>query len=169
MLTRIMAPASPVVPLRKLKRQLKIEHAESDEELLQLEAAAVARLDGFGGLLGRAILSQSWEQEFGHWGTLRLALPDVTEATGTYLDADGAEQPATSVALRRDFLGSYVEAEGPSATRIFVTFTAALPAELLPVVHDAIVLMVRSRYDDSVKDVDRAVRNIIDPIRARRL
>lgn len=168
MLTRITAPASPVVPLRTLKAQLKIEHAESDEELLQYQATAVARLDGFGGLLGRAILPQTWEQEFGHWGMLRLALPDVSEATATYLDAEGAEQPATSVSLRRDFLGSYVEAEGPAATRIFVTFTAAMPEELLPAVRQAIILMVKSLHDGPDRDRERAVMDLINPIRVRR-
>lgn len=141
-LTLITPPASPVVPLADLKLHLRVDASDEDALITSLEAAAVGYLDGWRGVLGRAILSQVWRQEFDSWGLLRLAMPDVSEVTVTYLDTAGDEQIATMAELRNGPCGPVVDADGPSADRIFVDMTCAMSAAHLEVAKTTIKLLV---------------------------
>ena len=148
----VTPPADPVglVATAALRRAVGLDESETHDDVLleELRAQAVARLDGWSGLLGRAILPQTWVQDFPAWGTLRLALPDVTEATTAAFDDAGDPVAADSAVLKHDALGSYVVASGPAAAGVRVTFTCAMPAHLLPSVREAVALRVAMRYLD---------------------
>ncbi|WP_340109464.1 head-tail connector protein [Pikeienuella sp. HZG-20] len=177
MLSRVAAPASPVVRLDELKAHLRVVGREEDELISDLERAAVSLLDGWGGLLGRGILRQAWRQEFSHWGRLRLALPDALSATVTWLDGDGAEQSADQAELRADHLGSYVLASGPASSRIFVVFEVELPAHHLMAVRQAVKLLVGQWYENReagvtgtiTATVPLAFESLINNVRVRRI
>ena len=144
----ITPPATPVVPLADLKLHLRVDHADEDALISQLEASAVGYLDGWRGVLGRAILSQVWRQEFCSWGDLRLALPDVSAVTVTYLDSAGAEQPATTAVLRPAASGGFfVEADGPAASRIFVNMTCGMTQPHLQATRTVIKMLVAHWYN----------------------
>lgn len=145
---RVTPPDLPVVELQALKDHLRVVHNDEDSLIASLEAQAVAHLDGYRGILGRCIMPQTWRETFGHWGNLRLALPDVTEATVTYLDAAGDEHPAEASELHHDALGAYVVASGPQASRVIVTYDCELPADALPTVQAAVKLHVAMNYED---------------------
>jgi uncharacterized phiE125 gp8 family phage protein len=145
---RITPPALPVVDLNDLKAHLRVMHSDEDALIHSMQNAAVAHLDGYHGILGRCIMPQTWRETFTGWGDLRLALPDVTEATVTYLDAEGDEQPADEAELRHDALGSYVTASGPQTDRVTVTYDCAIPESALPAVQAAVKLLVGHWYEN---------------------
>lgn len=145
-LSLITPPASPVVSLNELKRHLRVDFADDDQLIAQLEAAAVGHLDGWRGVLGRAILTQVWRQEFCAWGDLQLALPDVSAVTVTYLDDANAEQAATVAVMRPSDAGFIVEADGPTASRIFVNMTCAMTQPHLQTAKTAIMMLVAHWY-----------------------
>lgn len=147
-LVLITPPTASVVSLDSLCAQLKV--TDPSERLLvqSYEQAAVAHLDGWGGILGRAIMAQVWKQEFCGWGTLRLALPDVSAVVVTALDSAGVAVVPTRAELRADTLGPYVLSEGPAAERVFVEFTCALSPSRLPAVQQIVRLIVAHWYEN---------------------
>lgn len=149
MLTLITPPTTPVVQLSDLKLHLRVDHADEDALISQLEASAVGYLDGWRGVLGRAILSQVWRQEFCAWGDLQLALPDVSAVAVTYLDEDDVEQPAATAVLRSSANGGFfVEADGPAASRIFVNMTCAMTQPHLQATRTVIKMLVAHWYNN---------------------
>jgi uncharacterized phiE125 gp8 family phage protein len=63
---RVTAPASGIVTLAQVKEFLRIDEDEAGENALlnTLIASASYHLDGYGGLLGRALITQGWRQRF---------------------------------------------------------------------------------------------------------
>lgn len=144
----VTAPTGDVVALADLREFLRLDGNEEDYLIETLHDAAVAHLDGRSGILGRAILPQTWREEFTGWGDLRLSMPDVTSATVTYEDGAGAWQPATGT-VRRDDLGWYVETDETAPTeRIRVDYICAMPAGPLAVVRMIVKLLVAHWFEN---------------------
>lgn len=141
-LTLVTPPTAAVVSGPELCAWLRVTEYDEQAVLESLEASAVAHLDGWRGVLGRAIRSQTWRQEFTGWGELLLAMPDVVSITVTGLDAAGAPVVATRAELRSDICGPYVITEGPEVDRVFVEFVCAMPESQLPVVKTIVKLIV---------------------------
>lgn len=172
----ITPPTSPVVPLAELKLHLRVDYADEDQLIAQLEAAAVGYLDGWRGVLGRAILPQVWRQEFAAWGTLQLALPDVSSVTVTYLDGSNVEQPAAVATLRPTCSGYEVEASGPSTSRIFVNMNCAMQASQLSTVKAAIKMIVGHWFQNreaavagNMSDVPMSANALLSALRWNRI
>ena len=92
-LTRATPPSGDVVTLAALKGHLRIDALVTvDDALLQsFIDAAVDRLDGYSGILGRCLLTQVWEMRLPGWPGRSIALPfpDVTAVALSCTDADG--------------------------------------------------------------------------------
>lgn len=88
----ITPPAAAPVLLSEVRDTAK--GVPEDDALLQgYLKAAVAHLDGYSGILGRCMVTQTWRQDFLCWAPcLRLPFPDVSSVVVKYLDADGAQQ-----------------------------------------------------------------------------
>jgi uncharacterized phiE125 gp8 family phage protein len=149
-LSLITPPATPLVPLADLKAHLRIDSSDEDALIAALESAVVGYLDGWKGVLGRAMLQQVWRQEFAEWGDLPLALPDVSAVAVTYLDANGDEQAAASAVLRQTTAGPVVAASGPDADRIFVNMTCAMSTQMLSVAQMIVRMFVAHWYENRV-------------------
>lgn len=109
----VTAPASPPVTLSEVKAHCRVEGSDYDDQLTGFVEAATAHLDGRTGVLGRAIVTQTWRQDFNGFGgsVLRLPLAPVASITSvTYYDTDGAQQTLASSVyeLCEDALGPYV-------------------------------------------------------------
>lgn len=173
-LTLITAPTVPVVQIASLVAQLRVTD-DSERALVEdYERAAVAHLDGWGGVLGRAIRPQVWRQEFAGWGSLRLAMPDVSAVTVTAKDSDGNAVTPTKAELRADCGGPYVIADGPAAERVFVEFTCGLPAVRLPVAQQIVRLIVAHWFQNreavaegNMVEIPLGASALIDAIRWR--
>lgn len=154
--TRVTPPVAPVVALPDLKAFLRITSGDDDAVLVALEAAAVAHLDGYRGVLGRCIGEQTWSLPGAAGCDLRLPFPDISAVT---------DAAAVALPYRRDALGVVMT---PAVTGE-VRFTAALPPELLPVVKAAICMWVQTEFHGitgaEAEARSRSFDAIIGPIR----
>lgn len=135
---RVTAPAADLLTLEEVKQFLRIEPDETEEHplLSSLVASATGTLDGYGGLLGRALVDQQWRQRFSDFPAceqLRLPLGLVrTAPTVTYRDTQGGEQTFERFHLVTTALGPAIVLEDgatwpQTATRpdaVTITWTA---------------------------------------------
>lgn len=181
------AEPAVLVTIEELKRQCRVDHDEENDYLLACGAAATEHLDGWSGILGRALVEQTWRQDFPAFcDRLRLPLGPVQSiASIKYFDADEAEQtvPAETYALVTDGLGARIDlvsgADWPSpvydrADAVRITFVAgygaaaAVPAPI----RQAALLYAAHLYEHreavgpgDLKDVPMAVDRLIAPYR----
>ena len=191
-LTRATAPAATPVSLAEVKDHLRVEHNEDDALITLYLGAAVAHLDGDEGILGRALVTQTWDQtidDFPHGDDLALMLAGVQSVTSiTYRDMSGATQtfPAESYMLRHrhgltwvhlkdDYTWPETDDEPGAVTVRFVAGygdAAAVPAALKA----AMLLHVGHMYENrepviigqSVASLPMAYDALVAPYRVRR-
>jgi len=132
------APKNLPVTLDELKAALRVDFADDDAVLTSYLKAAVQHLDGFHGILGRAIINQDWQIAMRGWpyaGIIALPLGDVSAASLTFYDEDGVSQivAAQSYELAETVSGAWLrltsDFERPVLDKkrglpIEVTFTA---------------------------------------------
>ncbi len=104
------APAALPVTTDEAKAQLSIAHSDQDAFISRLVAAATAHLDGYAGVLGRALITQTWRQDFHSFADcLRLPLEPVQSVSSvTYYDSDNVLQT-----LATSFYNLHTDAIGP--------------------------------------------------------
>jgi len=136
--TIVTAPASVPVDLAALKLHLRVTHAHEDALITALAAAAVGYLDGWRGILGRAIMPQTWAVTVTQACDVTLPMPDVTAVSVDY--GDGAV-----------VLTSVASAGGPVVTVTAagtVSFTCAMPRAQLDVAVVVIKMLVAHWYEN---------------------
>ena len=107
----VTPPAELPVTLEEAREVVRVDFDDDDASILSFLAAAVAHLDGYSGILGRCLVSQTWKQGFEAWAPcLRLPFPDVSSATVKYLDSIALEQTVDA--------GSYQLVEGVAGAEI---------------------------------------------------
>jgi uncharacterized phiE125 gp8 family phage protein len=159
----VTPPALLPLTLSEVKLQLDIDYAEKDDLLNGLIAAATAYLDGWTGILGRCLITQTWRQDFDCLArTLRLPLFPVTSITSVkYDDPSNVEQTVdpTNYELLTDDLGAYVrfkfafvlpqiESYNPPSVRVaYVTGDADASAVPQPI-KQAMLLLIRHWFDN---------------------
>lgn len=156
---RVTGPGQSLVSLAEVKAHCRIDSTEEDTFLLDLINAATAYLDGYSGILGRALLPQTWRQDFNYFeDRLRLPVGPVSAVTLlAYRDADDVTQTlaSTSYVLLKDDIGSYVAltpgsewpAVGKRENNIQITYTAGstdVPASIKL----AALFMIASWFSD---------------------
>lgn len=136
----VTAPVGLPVEVSECKKHAVIEHAESDDLVAEYLSAATAEMDGFRGILGRAILTQTWQMQVPDWCTrFLLPVPDVSAVEITYFDEDGAEQSGPDVTLQAVATGTMVriasnwsrpaleaDSDGPVSVKFTCGFGAAV-------------------------------------------
>jgi uncharacterized phiE125 gp8 family phage protein len=95
-LGRVTAPATRIISTADAKRHCRIEHDDDDAEISSFVAAVEGHLDAQNGILGRALITQTWRLNLNgapSGNILRLAFPPVQSVTEIkYIDASGVEQ-----------------------------------------------------------------------------
>jgi uncharacterized phiE125 gp8 family phage protein len=112
----VSAPAETPVSLSEAKAHLRVDFSEDDTLIGSLIAAAVSHLDGYSGVLSRALVTQTWRADFMRWPEsdriLRLPLAPVASVTSVkYFDASNVEQTLSAsgnYALLTDHIGPYL-------------------------------------------------------------
>jgi uncharacterized phiE125 gp8 family phage protein len=108
-----VAPTTTPVTYEEAVAHLRVD-ADDEEELIRLYIdAATAYLDGYYGVLGRALVTQTWVQKYDGWSA-RMYLPVFPVASVSsvsYLNSAGTPTTvtATDYALYTDDCGDYVE------------------------------------------------------------
>lgn len=111
----ITAPALEPVTLEEAKAHLRVDGNDEDALIGALITTAVGYLDGWGGILGRALITQTWGETFDSFprgDVLRLRLAPVQSVTFIkYRDSANAEQTLPTTVYEGPFtddLGGYV-------------------------------------------------------------
>lgn len=92
-LTQISAPAGLPVTVEDVRSFCRVPHNDEDWQLAALISAAYDLLDGPTGILGRAILSQTWRMELTGWpGAVILPIEPVVSVAVSWIDAADDEQ-----------------------------------------------------------------------------
>jgi uncharacterized phiE125 gp8 family phage protein len=170
---RTSPPAETPVSLAEAKAQLGVSDSASDALITALIEAATERLDGWAGILGRALVTQTWAQKFPAFPTGKvfgLALAPVQSITSiAYYDADNALQAlaGTVFTLLDDELSPFVTLQSGQTwpgtfareDAVTVTFVAGYgAASAVPApIRQAIILMTRELHQFSLQD-SRLVR-----------
>lgn len=183
---RTVAPTEPPVSLAEAKAHLRVDFEDDDGLIAALVDAATEHLDGYTGILGRALVTQTWRQDFCDWPAdrvLRLKLAPVASVTSVkYFDASNAEitvAASGNYALLEDASGAYIKfTSGFSAPalyderddRIRVTFVAGYgdPAEVPAAIRAALLLIVGDLYknrDAGAVAPNAAVSALLQPYR----
>jgi len=182
---RTSAPATNPVSLTEAKAQCRVDHSDDDTLIGLLISTATAHLDGYAGVLGRALVSQTWRQDLEAFSDpVRLALGPVASISSvTYYDADNAIQTlaGTVYGLFADEFGAYVALK-PDQTfpsvysrrdAISVTYVAGVADSDVPApIKHAILLMVGHWYanreavsEGQMHELPMAVEALIRPYR----
>ncbi|MGF7053982.1 putative phiE125 gp8 family phage protein [Bosea sp. OAE752] len=167
----VTAPSEPCVSIADARAHLRVDSIEEDALITAAIAAAVQHLDGYGGILGRALMKQDWRQFLPFWPASRsvdLALAPVLSVVS--VEARGADGQTVTVdpasyrlvggagaAPRLLFdLGSHLPGLAYAPDAVIVTFSAGYGEaadKLPPALKSAILLMVGDlyRFRDSVQ------------------
>lgn len=92
-LTLVTAPSADPVDLVSAKRHCRVDHADDDDFIGSLIAAASNHIEGPSGILGRAIMPQTWLLELSGWvSSIVLPVEPVRSVSVAYTDANGEAQ-----------------------------------------------------------------------------
>lgn len=186
---RTVAPTLTPISLEEARAQCKIDSNDEDELLSALIDAATSHLDGYSGTLGRALITQTWRQDFDCFeDVLRLRVGDLVAVSSvSYYDTSNVSQTLATtvytafsdeagpfVTLKPDqtWPGSYVREDA-----VRVTWTAGYGSAATSVpaaIRQAMLLMISHWYDNrgvavmgSVADLPFAVDALLSPFRRR--
>lgn len=116
-----VAPATTPVTLAEAKAHLRVPGGNEDTLIAALIDAAVSHLDGWYGILGRCIVTQTWRQDMADFPTdFRLPFPNVQSVVIAYSDTANADQTYSSA--------NYHLVNAPGAGQILLDATASWPS-----------------------------------------
>ncbi len=168
----VTAPATSPVSLAEAKAHLRVGHTDEDTTIQTYIDAATAHLDGWTGILGRCLVTQTWRQDMRAFpvGVLRLPFPNVQTASVAYTDAGGTIQAFSGFELIEDYFGAALAladgevwpVSGDIQDAVRVTFAcgygaaAAVPSALKA----AILLHVGTLYENRETLTERLAPNM---------
>lgn len=93
----VTPPAEPVVSTDEAKAQCRVTHTDDDTLIAGYVAAAISLLDGWSGILGRCLVTQSWRVDRAEWsGAIRLPFPNCSNVVVKYSDTSDVEQTVST-------------------------------------------------------------------------
>lgn len=159
---RVTPPAATPVSVAEAKAHLRVDHSDDDALIEALVQAATDHLDGWSGILGRALVTQTWRVDlsrFPRCDVLRLPLSPIQSISSiAYWDALNTDQTfaAQNYSLHADARGALIalasSASWPGlytrADAVRVTFVAGYgaPADVPAPIKQAILLSVGHMY-----------------------
>ena len=189
-LTQLTPPAVTPISLTEAKAHLRVTHTDDDTAITALIDAATARLDARHGVLGRALITQSWRLRIDRFPVcwpyaIDLPFPPLQSVQALkYLDSDGAEQTlATSeyTVETSQFVGRVLLGYGkswpsirctPGAVRLEFTAGFGAAGSNVPMpVRQAMLLLVGHLYATRDEDapMPRAVEALLSSFRLLKL
>lgn len=149
---RTIAPATAPVSLSEAKLHLRVDGSDEDSLITGLIDAATAHFDGQG-VLGRAMVTQSWAQWVDQTpGWVRLTVGPFQSLTSVeYYDADNALQTATLADFEVRLDGDFVIVK---PKKDYVWPNAYIR-------QDAIKITYVAGFGDAATDVPQSIRQAI--------
>lgn len=176
-------PAEQPVTLSEVKAHCVVDFSDDDTLLTGLIGAAVAHLDGFRGILGRAIITQTWSLSQARLRRdFTLPVPDVSAVSITYVDADGVEQSVPSehvsvypvasgsrVVISSDFSAPALESGNAAPVTVDFTCGYGAAADVPQSIKLAIYMLVATWYEERTDGEEKSVPSwfnaVISPVR----
>jgi len=149
---RTVRAAVTPVSLSEAKAHLQVFHNADDELIAEYIQAATSHLDGWNGVLGRCLVTQTWQQDLDAFpvGEIVLPFPDVSGVTVEYRDTANATQTVAEA--------SFYLVQGHGTTRIVPADGFAWPETAVR--PDAVSVTMVCGYGDP-EDVPSAIRAAI--------
>ncbi|RAH99199.1 hypothetical protein DLJ53_21880 [Acuticoccus sediminis] len=159
---RVAAPADAPVTLAEAKAHLRVDHDDEDELIEHLVRTATEYLDGHHGILGKAIITQTWEEDVTAWrgGPLALQVGPLQNVVSlVVVDADGTVASSVDLSGYRVDTnhGCLVPLRGTSVPRteadqrVFVRYTAGYgdaPGDVPAPLRQAMLLLIGAWYEN---------------------
>lgn len=186
---RVALPSVPPVSLDELKAAARVDFDDDNVILQSYLDAAIGYLDGWSGILGRALINQGWGVAVSAWPmqAIPLRFADVSSATVTYYDRDDTKQtlPANAYEIvhretgdllyfRGSFTRPALNSERIAAVEVeFITGYGDAPKDVPAPIRTAILLLACHLYEnreatstaDSMQKLPLAVDALITPHR----
>lgn len=184
----VTGPAEPLLTLAAAKAHMRVEHGDDDIYIAGLIKAAESHLDGWSGVLGRALVTQTWRvliEDFPAGPRFGLPLAPVSGVVITYLDQAGVERTfdAALYHLTQRADGPTIElADGatwpqvddrPDAVRVLMTCGYGAASAVPVAIRHAALMLVGGWYEQrepqvvgaSVTGVPYGVQALLSPFR----
>jgi uncharacterized phiE125 gp8 family phage protein len=180
---RTIAPITAIVSLVEAKLHCRVDHNDDDTLISGLIEAATSHLDGWQGILGRAVVTQTWRQDFEGFGyPMRLPVGPVQSIVSVgYQDASGADQVVSPAdySILSDEIGAFVALNygkswpsvGTRADAVRITYVAGLPTPPAAI-KQAMLLLIGHWYEHreavasgNMSEVPMAVNSLIASFR----
>lgn len=160
--TRTVAPAATPISVAEAKLQLRVDHSDDDALIGGLIDSATVYLDGWTGILGRCLVTQTWSQTYDDFcREMRLPLPAATVTSIISTNAAGVAQSPisdTNYQLLHNALGSFVRFKDAysfagdlaEAGAVAITFTAGygVAAAVPAPIKQAMMLLIANWYQN---------------------
>lgn len=150
---RTSGPAAlTFLTLAEAKAHCRVDDADSDALITSLISAVESYLDGYTGILGRALINQTWRVNLCDWPEcdIRLPLSPVSTITSIkYYDTANAQQTISGAnySMHEDALSPYVK------------FISTYSTPTLYDRDDAIEVLFVAGYGATASDVPAAIRH----------
>lgn len=160
---RSVAPAVAILTTSEAKAHLRVDTSDEDTLIDALVSAATSHMDGHSGILGRALITQTWYQDFDAFSScMRLPVGNLIAISSVaYYDANNSTQTLANTVYTAfsDAIGPYLtlkpDQDWPSSyarpDAIRVTWTAgygATAASVPEAIRHAARLMVGHWYEN---------------------
>lgn len=102
----VTAPAATPISLDTAKAHLRVDHSDDDEMIVEMIEQAADYIDGYRGVLGRAVITQTWDLFLDAWpcednGYIKVPLPPLQSVT--FLKYRNSAGVWTSLVANTDF------------------------------------------------------------------
>ncbi len=182
----VSPPTETPVSTAECKVHAVVDYDDDDALIGGLIDAAVAKLDGHRGILGRCIVNQTWRQDLPRFQReILLPVPDISAVAIKYSDSEGAEQavPEANVRFYPAPLGTLVTVsaafaspalESGNRAPVSVEYTAgfgdaaAVPGALKVAIHQLVARLYEDRAGEK-EDLSPSILGLIGPYRWTKL
>jgi uncharacterized phiE125 gp8 family phage protein len=170
-----------IITLADAKAWCRVSHVDEDALITGLINAAESRLDGYSGILGRALAPQTWSQSFCAFeDRLSLSVGIAQSITSiTYYDASNVllTLNASVYQLLTDALGSYVALNSakswpsiyirPDAVKLTWVAGYATAADVPAAIITAMRMMITQWYDarEGTDEISATAMALLTPFR----
>lgn len=147
-LVRTTAPAVAPISLAEAKAQTRVDHNDEDQLIQHYIDAATSLLDGPAGLLGRCLVTQSWQMKIDALtGPVLLPFPDITIDGAVFTDTAGGTL-AYDLALQDQRL--LLRPSSGHGRPVEIAFTAGYgaAADVPAAIRQAMLLLIGQWYDN---------------------